>query len=703
MSDSRRTILVTSALPYSNGPIHIGHLVEYIQTDIWVRFQRLRGHRCYYVCADDAHGTPVMLRAEQEGVTPEALIARMREEHRADFRDFAISFDNYHTTHSEENRVLSEFIYERLLEGGHIAVRTIRQAFDPVKKLFLPDRFIRGECPRCGAKEQYGDSCEVCGATYSPTDLKDPVSVLSGEAPVERDSEHYFMKLNDFVVPLRQWLRSGAFEELGASSQDSSQRFSGTPPVQPEIAHKLDEWFEAGLQDWDISRDAPYFGFEIPDAPGKYFYVWVDAPIGYMASFKDLCGRRSDLDFDAFWRRGSEAELYHFVGKDIAYFHTLFWPALLKASGFRAPTAVFCHGFLTVNGEKMSKSRGTFIKARTYLEHLDPEYLRYYFAAKLGAGIEDIDLKLDDFVARVNADLVGKVVNIASRCAGFISRKFDGHLAKRLPQPALFEDFVVAGGIIAENYERREFAKAAREVMSLADRANQYIDQAKPWVRIKEPDAGSEVQGICTLGLNLFRILILYLKPIVPVLAGAAEAFLRVLPLSWDDRRVPLLGQRIKPFEPLARRIELSSVRALLPAGANADRPKSVASAPPGQIDAVTVTERLLPNITYEDFAKLDLRIARITAAEHVEGADKLLRLVLDVGGGENRTVLAGIRAAYDPEVLIGRITVMVANLVPRKMRFGISEGMLLAAGPGEKALWLLSADDGAEPGMRVK
>nr|MBS0021001.1 methionine--tRNA ligase [Gammaproteobacteria bacterium] len=703
MSDSRRTILVTSALPYANGPIHIGHLVEYIQTDIWVRFQRLRGHQCYYVCADDAHGTPVMLRAEQEGITPEVLVARMREEHYADFRDFSISFDNYHTTHSEENRVLSEYIYERLRADGHIAVRTIRQAFDPVKNLFLPDRFIRGECPRCGARDQYGDSCEACGATYGPTDLKNPLSVLSGEAPVARESEHYFMKLHDFTDPLRQWLRWGEFKEPTPASSDSLPLLPMHPPVQPEIAHKLDEWFGTGLQDWDISRDAPYFGFQIPGAPGKYFYVWLDAPIGYMASFRNLCSRRSDLNFDAFWGRQSEAELYHFIGKDIAYFHTLFWPALLYASGFRAPTAVFCHGFLTVNGEKMSKSRGTFIKARTYLEHLEPEYLRYYFAAKLGAGIEDIDLKLDDFVARVNADLVGKVVNIASRCAGFISRNFDGHLAVQLPQPALFDEFVGVGEKIAECYERREFAKAAREIMALADRANQYIDHAKPWVRIKEPDRAAEVHGVCTQGLNLFRILILYLKPVVPLLARKVEAFLRVPPLSWDDLKGPLLSQRINPFEPLARRVEPSRVRALLASAASpADQPNSGFGTAPAKIQEAAVAEPLLPSITYEDFAKVDLRVARITAAEYVEGADKLLRLVLDVGG-ESRTVVAGIRSAYDPDALIGRLTVMVANLLPRKMRFGISEGMVLAAGPGGRDLWLLSTDEGAQPGMRVK
>lgn len=697
MLENRRTILVTSALPYANGPIHIGHLVEYIQTDIWVRFQRLRGHTCYYVCADDAHGTAVMLRAEQEGIAPELLIERMGEEHRADFRDFGIGFDSYHTTHSAENRAFSEQIYQRLREGGHIAVRTIRQAFDPVKELFLPDRFIRGNCPRCGAKDQYGDSCEVCGATYSPTDLKNPISALSGVAPVERESEHYFVKLGDFSEILQQWLQATS------PPTAPSRPVTADRPVQPEIAHKLQEWFEAGLQDWDISRDAPYFGFAIPGAPGKYFYVWLDAPIGYMASFKNLCDRRGGVDFDAFWGPQSKAELYHFIGKDIAYFHTLFWPALLFGAGFRPPTAVFCHGFLTVNGEKMSKSRGTFIKARTYLDHLHPEYLRYYFAGKLGPGIEDLDLNLDDFVARIDADLVGKLVNIASRCAGFITRYFSGYLGSRLPQPALFEHFVAAGERIAEHYERREFARATRDIMALADQANQYIDQAKPWSLIKEQDKAVQVQAVCTEGLNLFRILMLYLKPVLPLLASKVENFLKIPELTWVAYREPLLSHRIRPFQPLLQRVDKARVNAML----GAAREESVASKAIPHTRLVgpeqgSMEEGIAPVIAYEDFAKVDLRIARIAAAEYVEGADKLLRLVLDVGG-QSRTVLAGLRMAYTPEELVGRLTVMVANLVPRKMRFGVSEGMVLAAGPGGKELWLLGADDGAKPGMRVK
>ena len=505
MADKQRKILVTSALPYANGPIHIGHLVEYIQTDIWARFQKLRGHTCYYVCADDAHGTPIMLRAEEDGVTPEALIERVGQEHRADFAAFAISFDNYHTTHSPENRAFSNAIYGRLRDADHIATRTIRQAYDPVKEMFLPDRFIRGECPRCGARDQYGDSCEVCGATYSPTDLKNPVSALSGVSPVERESEHYFMKLADFEPMLREWTRAGH--------------------LQPGIVHKLNEWFEIGLQDWDISRDAPYFGFEIPDKPGKYFYVWLDAPIGYMASFRNFCDKRGDLDFDEYWSAASEAELYHFIGKDIAYFHTLFWPAVLQGGGYRTPSAVFCHGFLTVNGQKMSKSRGTFVSARTYLDHLNPEYLRYYFAGKLSNGIEDLDLNLDDFVQRVNSDLVGKVVNIASRCAGFIHKRFAGSLSEHLAEPELYRHFVDRGErVIARDFEEREFSKAMREIMTLADQANQYIDEKKPWVLAKQGGQEQQLQEVCTVGLNLLMV---YLKAVLPIMAERLSDFCR--------------------------------------------------------------------------------------------------------------------------------------------------------------------------------
>ncbi len=672
-ANTMRKILVTSALPYANGPIHLGHLVEHIQTDIWVRFQKLRGHECIYVCADDAHGTPIMLKAQQEGTTPEALICRIGREHREDFSGFLIGFDNYYSTHSEENRHYANLIYQRLKEAGHIARRTITQAYDPEAGMFLPDRFIKGECPRCGAADQYGDSCEVCGATYAPTELKHAVSVISGAKPVERETEHYFFKLGNFSKMLKKWVHGGH--------------------LQPEIRNKLDEWFQAGLQDWDISRDAPYWGFEIPDAPGKYFYVWLDAPVGYMASFKNYCDR-TGIRFDDYWGEGSTTELYHFIGKDIAYFHTLFWPAMLEGAGFRKPSAVWCHGFLTVNGQKMSKSRNTFIRARTYLDHLNPEYLRYYFAAKLGSGVDDIDLSLTDFMARVNSDLVGKLVNIASRCAGFIGKRFKGRLADRLPDEDLYASFVRSGEEIASLYEKREYGHAMREIMALADVANQYIDERKPWVAIKNPERLDQVQEVCTQGLNLFRVLVTYIKPVLPRLALEAEQFLDDGEWSWESVRNPLTGRKINPFKPLLTRVEQSAIDAILEdAGQNISKKAS----------PVTVGgESIADTIPFDDFAKLDLRIARIVKAEQVAGADKLLRLTLDLGG-ESRNVFAGIKSAYTPEQLEGRLTVMVSNLAPRKMRFGVSEGMVLAAGQGGKELFLLSPDEGAEPGMRVK
>jgi methionyl-tRNA synthetase len=679
MIQKARNILVTSALPYANGPIHIGHMVEYIQTDIWVRFQKMRGNQCLYVCADDAHGTPIMLRARKEGIEPEALIARVSEEHKADFADFNVGFDNYHSTHSDENRHYASLIYQRNKDKGNIANRTITQAYDPIEEMFLPDRFIKGECPKCGAQDQYGDNCEVCGASYSPNELKNPVSAVSGATPVDRDSEHYFFKLANFEEMLKEWTRGGH--------------------LQAEVANKLSEWFEAGLHEWDISRDAPYFGFEIPDHPGKYFYVWLDAPIGYMASFKNLCDRTPGLEFDDFWNKDSSAELYHFIGKDIIYFHALFWPAMLHGADFRTPTAVFSHGFLTVDGQKMSKSRGTFIKARTYLDNLNPEYLRYYFAAKLGSGIEDIDLNLDDFLARVNSDLVGKVVNIASRCAGFINKRFDGKLAGKLEDAALFESFTAAGNHIAECYEKREFSKAVREIMALADRANQYIDEKKPWVIAKETGREQELHEVCTLGLNLFRLLIGFLRPILPATADKSEAFLQVQPISWDDLEQPLLGHTIDAFKPLMTRIENSQIDAIVDAS-KVDLEKQEAStvktSEPLPQDPISDT------IEYPDFAKVDLRVVKIIKAEQVEGAEKLLQLTLDLGG-ETRNVFAGIKSAYAPEDLEGKLTVMVANLAPRKMRFGVSEGMVLAAGPGGKELFILTPDSGATPGMRVK
>jgi methionyl-tRNA synthetase len=678
MSPSQRTILVTSALPYANGPIHIGHLVEYIQTDIWARFQKLRRHDCLYVCADDAHGTPIMLRAEQEGLTPEQLIERVGEEHRADFRDFHIGFDNYYTTHSPENRELSELVYRRNHDAGHITTRTITQAFDPEREMFLPDRFIRGECPRCGAPDQYGDSCESCGATYAPTELKNPVSVVSGSTPVERDSLHYFFKLADFEPMLREW--------------------TSAEHVQDEVTNKLNEWFDAGLREWDISRDAPYFGFRIPDTEDKYFYVWLDAPIGYMASFRNLC-EREGLDFDAYWSQGSEAELYHFIGKDIIYFHTLFWPAMLAGAGMRTPSAVYAHGFLTVDGQKMSKSRGTFIKARTYLDHLNPEYLRYYFAAKLGSGVDDIDLNLEDFIQRVNSDLVGKVVNIASRCAGFINKRFEGRLSAECAEPALYSEFIDSSEAIAADYEAREYGHAIRKIMALADRANQYIDANKPWVLAKEPGREQQVQDVCSVGLNLFRVLATWLQPVLPAMARQVETFLNLPAMRWDAIETPLTDHRINKFTPLMTRVEQDKVEAMLEDSKDSltsNQPAVPAASGPLQADPISET------IGFEDFAKLDLRIARINRAEHVEGADKLLRLELDLGG-ETRSVFAGIKSAYAPETLEGKLTVMVANLAPRKMRFGLSEGMVLAAGPGGGDLWILHPDDGALPGMRVK
>ncbi|MEO1880922.1 MAG: methionine--tRNA ligase [Methylococcales bacterium] len=672
MSD--RKILVTSALPYANGPIHLGHLVEYIQTDIWVRFQKQRGNTCYYICADDTHGTPIMLRADSEGITPEQLIAQVEQDHRADFKDFGVLFDNFHSTHSEENKHLSELIYTRLRDAGHISQRTITQAFDPVKKMFLPDRFIKGDCPKCDAKEQYGDNCEVCGATYSPTELKNAVSVISGEKPIEKESEHYFFNLADFTEQLKDWTTAKGH-------------------LQPEVKNKMAEWLENGLQQWDISRDAPYFGFEIPDAPGKYFYVWMDAPVGYMASFKNFCAKK-DLDFDQFWALDSDVELYHFIGKDIIYFHALFWPAMLSGAGFRTPSAVFAHGFLTVNGEKMSKSRGTFIKARTYLEHLNPEYLRYYFAAKLTDGIDDLDLNFDDFSQRVNSDLVGKVVNIASRCSGFIKKRFDGKLSATCSETELFQHFVAANTEIAELYENREFGKAMREIMALADKANQYIDEKKPWLVAKEDNKDAELHDICSMGINLFRLLIAYLKPVIPALAENAESFLNIESQAWPEQAQPLLDHAINKFKPLMTRVEADKIAAIVEA--SKDNLKKIQTPKAKQFEAIADT------IEFDDFAKIDLRIAKIIKAEHVEGADKLLQLTVDIGD-ETRNILAGIKSAYAPEDLEGKLTLVVANLKPRKMRFGLSEGMVLAAGPGGKDLWVLNPDQGAQAGMRVK
>jgi methionyl-tRNA synthetase len=675
-----RKILVTSALPYANGPIHIGHMVEYIQTDIWARFQRMRNHECYYICADDAHGTPIMLRAQQEGISPEELIQKMSKAHQEDFAAFHIRFDNYHSTHSTENQQLAEEIYHKARKGGHIEKRTINQAYDTKAQMFLPDRFIKGDCPKCGANDQYGDNCEVCGATYDTTDLKNAYSSVTGTTPSLKETEHYFFKINAFKDFLQDYLQSGA--------------------VQKEIANKVKEWFEDDLRAWDISRDAPYWGFKIPDTDNKYFYVWLDAPIGYLASFKNLCDKKN-IDFDSFWQEDSTAEVHHFIGKDIAYFHTLFWPALLKTANKRTPTGIHCHGFLTVDGQKMSKSRGTFIQASTYLKHLSPEPLRYYYAAKLSNTTEDIDLNLEDYRQRVNSDLVGKVINIASRCAGFITKKFDNKLAISLPDPALYTVFTDTAEDIATCYETRRYSHAMRHIMKLADLANQYIDEQKPWVLIKEETRQAEVQGICTQGINLYKILITYLKPVIPEIAHHSETFLHTSELTWDSVYTPLLDKKINTFKPLLGRIEQESIDNMLQENRETANKNPHKQPEKNDKDKQTI-EKIASTINIDDFAKVDLRIAKIRDAKEVVGADKLLQLTLDIGN-ESRQVFSGIKAAYMPDELIGQYTVVVANLKPRKMRFGVSEGMVLAAGPGGEEIFLLSVDKGAKAGMRVK
>ena len=675
MPGPKRKILVTSALPYANGPIHIGHLVEYIQTDIWVRFQKMCGHDCIYICADDAHGTPIMLKAQQEGITPEQLISQVGSEHEKDFSDFHIQFDNYHSTHSEENRAHATKIYERLRDNGHITTKMVVDLYDPQDKVFLPDRFVKGECPKCYAKDQYGDNCEVCGNTYTPADLINPYSSVSGATPIKKENLHYFFTLNDFKDMLHEWIESTS--------------------LQPEITNKLQEWFNAGLRDWDISRDAPYFGFEIPDAPGKYFYVWLDAPVGYMASLQQYCDR-TGKEFDAYWKVGSDHEVHHFIGKDIAYFHMLFWPAMLHGANYRTPTAVYCHGFLTVDGQKMSKSRGTFIKARTYLDYLNPEYLRYYFAAKLGPDVSDIDLSLNDFRQRVNSDVVGKLVNIASRCSGFIQKHFEGRLTSDFiaGSQQIFDEAVSTNEHIKQLYESRHYSQAMRAIMNHADATNQVIDAHKPWDLAKSEAKMEQVQQVCSFGLNMYRLLIGYLKPVMPELAEKSEAFLNT-ETCWDDlasgKPLPE-GHRIKIFKPLITRIEQQRIEKMIEDSK--------------QDEITSISDPIMDEVIFDDFAKLDFRIAKIIQAEHVEGADKLLKLTLDLGeptGNIQRTVFAGIKSAYAPDEIEGRLTVVVANLAPRKMRFGTSEGMVLAAGPGGKDIFLLQPDSGATPGMRVK
>ena len=686
-----RRILVTSALPYANGAIHLGHLVEYIQTDIWVRFQRMQGNEVIYVCADDTHGTPVMLRAEAEGITPEALIERVYREHTRDFAGFLVSFDNYHSTNSAENRAYCEEIYTRLKERGLIAVRSVEQYFDPVKSMFLPDRYIKGECPKCGARDQYGDSCEVCGSTYSPTELRNPYSVVSGAPPVRKASEHHFFRLSDSSCEqfLRDWTQGGEH-------------------LQPEAGNKMKEWLgEPGshkLADWDISRDAPYFGFEIPGTGGqKFFYVWLDAPVGYFASFRNYCDRagRPAAYVDAFLRPGGDTELVHFIGKDILYFHALFWPAMLEHSGFRTPSKVCAHGFLTVNGEKMSKSRGTFITAQSYLDlGLNPEWLRYYYAAKLGPTMEDIDLNLDDFVARVNSDLVGKYVNIASRCAAILSKQFEGRLSHEIFEGSATNrpSTLVAYGSeksVREAFESREFGKAVREIMRVCDAVNQRIDRDKPWELAKDPSQRAKLHDVVSDAINAFRILTYYLAPILPTTAAKVAEMLDVpQPLKWTDLDLAIAGAA--PYKHLMTRIDPKQVTALVDANKESLQPSaSPARAAEQPSQAAT--------ITIEDFARLDLRVARIASAEHVEGADKLLKLTLDVGALGTRTVFAGIKAAYAPDKLEGRLTVMVANLAPRRMKFGLSEGMILAASDDSGGPFLLAVDDGAKPGMKAK
>ncbi len=777
MSDIPRKILITSALPYANGSIHLGHLVEYIQTDIWVRFQKMQGHTVHYVCADDTHGTPIMLRAEKEGITPEALIDAVHKEHSADFAEFLVEFDNYYSTNSDENKVLSQTIYKKLAANKKIAKKTIEQFYDPVKNMFLPDRFIKGECPKCHAKDQYGDSCEVCGATYNPTELINAYSAVSGAAPVRKETEHYFFKLSECEEFLKAWTRSGT--------------------LQGEAANKMGEWFASGLNDWDISRDAPYFGFEIPDAPGKYFYVWLDAPIGYMASFKNLCdsprplageglGERGNLtkteklNFDEYWNKDSKTELYHFIGKDILYFHALFWPATLEYSGYRTPTQIFAHGFLTVNGEKMSKSRGTFITARSYLDHIkNPEYLRYYYAAKLNSSMEDIDLSLDDFVARVNSDLVGKYINIASRTAGFISKKFNGEVSSltqlqksivnlneikqkipfeklvssewsqgtQLPrensywpsysdsveligrEALLYQGVTSATATVIKAYESRDYSKAIREIMLCADSVNQYVAEMKPWELAKIEGMENRLHEICSLALNLFKEITIQLKPVLPKIASEIEKLFNIKCLNFADSG-KFLSNNINEYTHLITRIDPKAIEAMTeankenlvatpspltpaalasPTGGEGVKPARFANNIPSPSMGEGQGEGDGAYISIDDFTKIDLRIAKIVNAEHVDGADKLLKLTLDIGettdngNPTTRQVFAGIKSAYDPATLIGRNTVMVANLAPRKMKFGMSEGMVLAASDENGGPYILSPDDGAKAGMRVK
>ena len=688
-----RTALVTNALPYANGPLHLGHLVGYIQADIWVRARRMRGDSVHYVCADDTHGTPIMLAAEKAGVTPEAFIARIKESHERDFAAFGVAFDHYDSTHSQTNREITEQIYAALLAAGHISQRSVAQFYDPAKGMFLPDRYVKGTCPNCKATDQYGDNCEVCGAAYSPTDLIDPKSAVSGATPEIRDSEHYFFEVGRFEAFLRQWLAGDT--------------------VLPGVKAKLMEWLDAegGLRAWDISRDAPYFGFEIPGAPGKYFYVWLDAPIGYLSSFKNYCAQ-AGIDYDAYLQNTSQAELHHFIGKDIVNFHGLFWPAVLHGSGHRAPTRLHVNGYLTVDGAKMSKSRGTFIMARTFLDAgLDPEALRYYFAGKTSGGVDDVDLNLADFVARVNSDVVGKFVNLASRCSGFIEKRFNGQLAASLPDPAQYTRFADALAGVRDAYEHNEAATALRLTMALADEANKYIDEFKPWVLAKQDGADAQLQAVCTQGLNLFRVLAAALKPVLPRTVAQAEAFLAAPITHWDDVARPLLACTILPYSALFTRIDPKQIAAMVDASKDTltspvapAKPVETKPASAPAASAAPADTSANAYIGMDDFAKLDLRIGKVLECGFVEGSDKLLRFVLDAGPLGQRQIFSGIRASYgEPEKLLGRSVVFIANLAPRKMRFGVSEGMILSAGFDGGTLALLDADTGAQPGMPVR
>lgn len=693
-----RQILVTSALPYANGPIHLGHLVEYIQTDIWVRAMKAQGHQVTYVCADDAHGTAIMLKAEANGISPEEQIANVKASHEADFSKFLINFDNYHSTHTEENRELSELIYRRLNSEGHISTKDVEQLFDPEKGLFLADRFVKGECPECAAQDQYGDNCEVCGTTYNATELKNPYSTLSGSTPVLKTSKHYFFNLPEFEQFLQQW------------TKDEGR-------LQPSVSNKLQEWFEAGLASWDISRDAPYFGFKIPDTPenepDKYFYVWLDAPVGYMASFKNLCEQRKDstdpakpaLNFDDYWLEENQhkTELYHFIGKDIVYFHALFWPAMLAGAQYRTPTGVFAHGFLMVNGDKMSKSRGTFIQAETFANHLHPEYLRYYFASKLSEKVEDINLDFADFMQKVNSDMVGKVVNIASRSAGFIYKKYDGMLSETCAEPELLNDIVRTGEEIATAYENREFSRAMRLIMQCADKANEYIDSKKPWAMAKEEGTEQEVQDVCTVAINIFRQLMVYLAPVLPELTDNAKAFLNIDDLSFASRHELLLGHKINKFKPLMQRIEQSQIDAMIE-DSKQDLQAAAAPVAEDKKSSSNKAEKAADSdhIEFDDFMKVEMTVAQVLECNYVEGADKLLQFTLDVGKEQPINVFSGIRKFYEPEQLANKKVICVTNLAPRKMKFGVSEGMILSSGDPKTGLVVITLPDECQVGDKL-